>query len=288
MLHSLLQWFRSIASPLAAVELFAWSNLAFLAVDVFIAHSMNAFEDSAEWIPVAFSLVAPLVLVVAMVLQRSVSPTTSGAGRLRLARWIGLVIGGGSVLVGVAGLLWHLESRFFVEFTIESLIYTAPFIAPLSYAGVGFLLLLNRMIDARSRDWARWVLLLALGGFLGNFILSLADHAQNGFFEWREWIPVVAAAIAVANLASVIFIDQSREWLQRSALIMLAQIAVGVLGCWYHARALTASPMDSLWEKLIYGAPLFAPLLFADLALLALVGLWSLRPSHVPVPAAGD
>lgn len=288
MLHSLLQKFRSFASPLAAVELFAWSNLAFLAVDVFIAHSMNAFADSAEWIPVGFSLIAPVALLVAMVLQRSVSPSTSGAGRARVARWIGLATGGGAVLVGVAGLLWHLESRFFVEFTVESLIYTAPFIAPLSYAGVGFLLLLNRMLDAKTQDWARWVLLLALGGFLGNFILSLADHAQNGFFEWREWIPVVAAAIAVANLSTVIFFDQSRGWLRLSAEIMLAQIAVGVLGCWYHARALAASPMDSLWEKLIYGAPFFAPLLFADLALLALVGLWSLRPQRQPMIAAGD
>lgn len=286
--HSLLQKFRSIASPLAAVELFAWSNLAFLAVDVFIAHSMNAFADSAEWIPVGFSLIAPVALLVAMVLQRGVCPSTFGAGRARIARWIGLVTGGGAVLVGVAGLLWHLESRFFDEVTIESLVYTAPFVAPLSYAGVGLLLLLNRMLDARTQDWARWVLLLALGGFLGNFILSLADHAQNGFFEWREWIPVVASAVAVANLATVVFLDQSRQWLRLSVEIMLAQIAVGVLGCWYHAQALAASPMDSLWEKLIYGAPFFAPLLFADLALLALVGIWALRPIPLPVPAVGD
>src|SRR5271157_5447255 len=47
--------------------------------------------------------------------------------RQRLARTIGLAVGWGSIAVGIAGLLWHLEGDFFQEQTIKNLVYTAPF-----------------------------------------------------------------------------------------------------------------------------------------------------------------
>jgi hypothetical protein len=81
----------------------------------------------------------------------------------------------------------HLDSRFFDERTIRSLTYAAPFAAPLAFTGLGLLLILNRLVAADSAEWAHWVLLLALGGFIGNFVFSLTDHAQNGFFNPVEW-----------------------------------------------------------------------------------------------------
>ena len=274
-----LSWLRKSSAPLAAVELFAAGNLAFLALDVYIAHSSNSFDLNAEWIPVVFSLVAPVVLLIAIILQRGICPAVDSTGfspRNRPARWLGMLTGGGAVVVGIAGLLWHLNSQFFQDASLENLIYTAPFIAPLSYTGVGLLLILNRMVPADTEEWGRWVVLLALGGFVGNFILSLFDHAQNGFFETREWIPVVAAALAVGSLSVVVFIDCSPASLKLSAGIMAAQMIVGVLGVYYHQQALFASHMDSWWEKLVYSAPIFAPLLFDDLAILALLGFWAL------------
>ncbi len=279
MMGLLLRWIRSPRAPLMCVEVFALGNLAFLAVDVYIAHSANEFALSAEWIPVIFSVLSPLALSVAMCLGRGIcdgSAMASNDVRERLARWIGLIIGCGAITIGIAGLLWHLDSEFFHAATLMNLVYSAPFVAPLAYTGVGFLLVLNRLLKSDTADWARWVLVLALGGFIGNFVLSLADHAQNGFFEWREWIPVVAAAIAIGNLTTVIFVDSSPASLKLSSGIMLSQILVGVLGWYYHFQAIVASNMDSLWEKVVYSAPIFAPLLFANLAILALFGLWSL------------
>lgn len=264
---------------LAAVELFAFGNLAFLALDVYIAHSANSFASSAEWIPVVFSLAAPAVLVLAAILQKGLCPNLpdkSPASRAVLIRALGLIVGGGAIVVGIAGLLWHLNSQFFADATLHSLVYTAPFVAPLAYTGVGLLIVLDRMVPADTEEWGRWVVLLALGGFIGNFILSLADHAQNGFFEWREWIPVVASAIAVGNLAAVVFVDRTKPALKFSAMVMILQIAVGLLGWYYHFCAILESEMDSLWEKIVYSAPVFAPLLFANLAILALIGLYSL------------
>lgn len=264
---------------ISAVELFAIGNLAFLAVDVYIAHCTNSFAASAEWIPVLFSLAAPVLLIVAVGMTRTLQPSLRqecSTRRDRVARWLGLISGLGAIVVGIAGLLWHLDSQFFDDATLHSLVYTAPFVAPLAYTGVGFLLLLDRMVPSNTEDWGRWVILLALGGFIGNFVLSLADHAQNGFFEWREWIPVVASAIAIGSLSTVVFIDKSKASLRFTAWVMLLQIGVGVLGWYYHFLAVMHSRMDSAWDKIIYSAPIFAPLLFANLALLALIGLWSL------------
>ena len=47
-------------------------------------------------------------------------------------------------------------------------------------------LVMNRMVDRQSEEWPRWVLLLGLGGVVGNFIFSLTDHAQNGFYHPTE------------------------------------------------------------------------------------------------------
>src|SRR4051812_49147063 len=104
------------ADPLAYAELFALNNVAFLAGDVAIAHAINRFAHGAEWVPVVFS--ASAILVLAMLLG-GLRPIPAGGeaegprgSRQRFARWIGLAVGWGSVAVGIAGLLLHLESQF--------------------------------------------------------------------------------------------------------------------------------------------------------------------------------
>lgn len=270
------------ADPLVLVELFAVANVAFLAVDIGIAHAINAFEHRAEWVPVAFSLAATPVLLIAMALG-GLRPTLPGSedpgrrgARHRAARWLGMLVGAGAVAVGIAGLLLHLESQFFREATLKSLVYTAPFVAPLAYTGVGLLLLLDRMVDARTVEWARWVVLLALGGFVGNFVLCVCDHAQNGFFRPEEWTGVVAAAAATGTLAAVLVVPDNRPLLRLGFAVMLGQVAVGLLGASWHVRANLDQPLGTPWQKFLYGAPAFAPLLFADLAMLAVLALWAL------------
>src|SRR3954454_21361988 len=65
-------------------------------------------------------------------------PALAGEGppRRRLARALGLAVGWGAVAVGVAGLLYHLDSAFFDELTLKNLVYTSPFAAPLANTGV--------------------------------------------------------------------------------------------------------------------------------------------------------
>jgi hypothetical protein len=266
--------------PQLWVELFVMVNLAILGADIFIAHSVNHFQKAAEWIPFCFSIGAPIVLSTVIALR--------WIGHLETPwRDVGYAVGWLSVLVGLAGVLYHLESRFFLDRTLKSLTYAAPFAAPLAYAGLGFLLLMNRMIAIRSLEWARWVILLALGGFFGNFVLSLTDHASNGFFARTEWVPVISSAFATGFLIIPLILTVTRRFLDLCLVVMLGQAFVGVLGFWFHMRANLVEPGHSIFDKLVNGAPPMAPLLFPNLVGLALIGLWALIP-HCLEPGPGS
>jgi hypothetical protein len=253
------------------VELFVAANLAILSFDIEIAHSINHFGKAAEYIPLYFSLAAPVALAVCIILRWVFSID---------APWrdVGYLVGGLSVLVGLAGVIYHLESSFFLDRTVRSLTYSAPFAAPLAYTGIGFLLLVNRMTAPRTAEWARWILLLALGGFFGNFVLTLTDHAENGFFLSTEWIPVISSAFATGFLLVPLILPVQRRFIDLCCVVMIAQATVGVLGFWFHLEMNRFEPGSSLWEKLVNGAPPLAPLLFPNLVALAWIGLWSIVP----------
>jgi len=259
------KWYRS---PRLWVELFALFNLAGLAPDIFLAHSTNFFRQSTEYIPLAFSVASPVLLMPTLMLLVK--------GRLRSWRTLGYIVGWSSVLIGVAGLVLHLESQFFQQWTLASLVYAAPFAAPLAYTGIGLLLIMNRMVDMDAMEWPLRVIFLALGGFVGNFIFSVTDHAQNGFYHHSEWIPVCSSALAVGFMIVPLVIRVSRAFLRICALLMLLQAAVGFLGFGLHLRADINGFGPTLLDRAIYGAPIFAPMLFPDLVVLASIGLWVL------------
>jgi len=251
------------------VDLFVLANIAFLARDVDIAHSVNSVAEPVEWVPFVFSVVASPVLALAIVAEWRFAP--------RLGRWLGLLTGWAAIAVGIGGMILHLRSQFFEDQSIHSLVYTAPFAAPLSYAGLGFLILMNRMIDANDKDWGRWVVLFGLGGFIGNFILSLCDHAQNGFFLLAEWIPVVSSAYAVAFFAVAALMPRDGSFLRACMYLAGVQAIVGAIGFVLHINGISGGVSSLLRENILFGPPLFAPLLFSNLAVLVGIGLYDLN-----------
>ncbi len=268
-------WFRE---PRLWVEGFVLVNLAFLSVDIYLAHSVNQFRRPAEYLPLYFSLASPVVLLAGLLLGE--------VGRFRMAwRDLGYLVGWGAVAVGLVGVVLHLDSRFFYERTIKSLVYAAPFAAPLAYTGLGLLLIMNRMVDFEAAEWPYWVLLLALGGFFGNFVFSLTDHAQNGFFCKSEWVPVVSSAFAVGFLLVPFVTPVGRPFLRLCAAVLALQGAVGLLGFYFHVTGDLHGPSPSRFENLVQGAPVLAPLLFPNLVLLAFIGLWVLGKR---LPAEGQ
>jgi hypothetical protein len=253
--------------PWFLVEAFALVNLGFLTLDIYLAHSVNGFRRQAEYVPLYFSATAPLVLLVAMALRKR-----------WIAAWkdVGYFVGWTAILIGLTGVLLHLDSSFFYELTLRSLTYSAPFAAPLAYAGLGFLLLLNRMVDAETTEWAQWVLFLTLGGFAGNFVFSISDHAENGFFNPLEWVAVVASAVAVGFLVTPLLVNVSRRFIALCATVLMLQSVIGVWGFVLHAVRNLHGPSVHPLANLVWGAPPMAPLLFPNLAALGMIALWQL------------
>jgi hypothetical protein len=264
--------------PTLWVEVFAILNVGFLTFDIFMAHSVNQFRNRAEWIPFFFSLTAPVVLIVA-VTRRVRHPA--------VWKTLGYLVGWGAILVGIMGLILHLESHFFYERTIRSLTYSAPFAAPLSYTGLGLLLVMNRMVGSKTIEWAQWILFFTLGGFLGNFVFSLTDHAQNGFFFLAEWVPVVASAIAVGFLAVPLLLKVSRWFVDICAALLILEAMVGLWGFGLHTLGNLRGPSVHVFENFVYGAPPMAPLLFPNLMILGLIGLWQLRNNESYLDGGG-
>ncbi len=262
-------------------EVFAVLNLAFLSVDIYLAHAENHFQRRAEYVPLLFSLLAPPLLALGLWSREF-------RGRQGLWRWAGFVVGACSIVIGAAGVIYHLDSQFFYERTLRSLVYAAPFAAPLAYAGIGMILMLDRMVPGSSPEWPQWVLFLTLGGFLGNFILSLTDHAANGFFHRAEWIPVASSAFAVSFLLTLFFAKVTERYMAACAWVLLVQALVGVAGFAFHATADIHGISRSLFQNVVDGAPPFAPLLFSDLTILGWIGLWALRSTRSAVVPSED
>jgi hypothetical protein len=265
------RWYRE---PALWLEAFVIVNLGFLSLDIYLAHSINQFHHEAEYIPLYFSIVSPPLLVLGLLLGER-------WGWTAVWRDVGHLVGWCSIAIGVIGVVLHLDSRFFHERTIKSLVYAAPFAAPLAYTGLGLLLVLNRMVDRKSEEWPRWVLLLGLGGIVGNFLFSLTDHAQNGFYHITEWIPVVSSALAVGFLTTIYLTPVTPRFLALCGIVLLIQVAVGLLGFFLHNRANLYGPSPDPFENFIFGAPAMAPMLFPNLSLLCGIGLWVLR-DHLP------
>lgn len=257
-------WLR----PRILVDAFATANLGFMTIDIYLAHSVNEFRNRAEYIPLIFSATVPFVLAAGFVAK---------SRRPRLWKWLGYGVGWLAVIIGLTGVVFHLESQFFLERTLKSLTYSAPFAAPLAYSGLGFLLIANRMLDEDSVEWAQWVLMMALGGFFGNFVLSLADHAENGFFYATEWVPVAASALAVGFLAVPLLMRVTRRYYDLCGAILLLEGCVGLWGFVLHSESNLHGPSVRAFNNFIYGAAPLAPMLFPNLMVLGLIALWQLR-----------
>lgn len=249
------------------IEAFVIANFGGLVLDIYLAHSENAFRRSSEYIPLYFSEAAPVALLAGIALRARANAVW---------RNVGYLVGWLAVLVGLAGVVLHLDSQFFHARTLRSLTYAAPFAAPLAYTGLGLLLIVNRMVKPDDIEWAHWVLLLAQGGFAGNFVFSLTDHAMNGFFNAAEWIPVVSSAFAVSFLMVPFLMAVTRRFLMLCAAVLGVQALVGLIGFALHLRAVLRQPGPTVFERLLTGAPPMAPLLFPNLVILGLIGLWVL------------
>lgn len=193
---------------------------------------------------------------------------------------------------------------------IFNIIMGPPLFAPLLFAVSGFLGLIASMLrredDPRHRllpgmprphrpAWLSWLprkisregvlieqdvregrfqramgVATALAAFFSG-VESLYSHYKNEFTFRIEWTPILLTpAIMFAGIGTV----WSRT-IARTLLPLTSALAVinGMLGFYYHARGILRRPggIKLPWYNLIYGPPIFAPLLFAATGFLGLL-----------------
>jgi hypothetical protein len=109
-----------------------------------------------------------------------------------------------------------------------------------------------------------------LSAFFSGFE-ALYSHYKNGFKYKAQWSPIIIAPLLMLAAAASI---PSRR-MARTALPVMSALAIadGGIGFYYHARGVLRRPggMKKPLYNIMYGPPIFAPLLFAACGVLGLL-----------------
>ena len=111
-------------------------------------------------------------------------------------------------------------------------------------------------------------------GTLATVISSVLDHARTNFANPWLWVPTAAGVFGTTVAIMLAALDRPR----RADLItytaaMLLLIAVGVVGALLHVGNDLTAGGAFVTERFIRGAPVLAPLLFANMGTLGLIAL---------------
>ena len=107
---------------------------------------------------------------------------------------------------------------------------------------------------------------LAMATIVGTFCSgaeALYSHYKNNFRYFAQWTPVLIAPLLIGAAAGAIVSPKvARTWLPAMSALAIAD---GGVGFFYHVRGVLRRPggMQQPLYNLLYGPPVFAPLLFA-------------------------
>jgi hypothetical protein len=249
----------SVSAEQVLIALVAFNLLATTG-DVAIAHAFNEFALDTQYLPFIIGGFAGIAALVAIPGERG--------GKRRTVFVAGMWL---CVALGVLGFWWHLESQLVWRgvMSLKTYVYTAPLAAPMAYAGIATIGLVAASQSEMILGWTKrqWVYFLVAGGSLGNASLSVLDHARNGFINPAEWIP-----IPVTLFTAVLFFGAAvRPVINRVERVALwiavgVQILIGVLGWGLHVYFSLTAETGNLLHRVVYGPPIFSPLLLADVA----------------------
>lgn len=92
-----------------------------------------------------------------------------------------------------------------------------------------------------------------------------------------EWVPVAASAVAIGFLCVPLLMRVSRLFIDISMAVLVFEAGVGLWGFVLHTMGNLQGPSIDPFDNFMYGAPPMAPLLFPNLMVLGVIGLWQLR-----------
>jgi hypothetical protein len=131
--------------------------------------------------------------------------------------------------------------------------------------------LLSAEQDMREGKFQRQIAIVTgISALLSGFE-AYYSHYKNNFRFWMQWSPVVIAPV----LAAVAFGSVKSRKLATTALPAVSVIAGAdaAIGFFYHARGVLRRPGGSkhLLYNIMYGPPIFAPLLFGAAGMLGVL-----------------
>jgi hypothetical protein len=107
---------------------------------------------------------------------------------------------------------------------------------------------------------------LAMATMVGTFCSgaeALYSHYKNNFRYLAQWTPIIITPLLMGAAAGAIVSPKvARSWLPAMSVLAIAD---GSVGFFYHARGVLRRPggMKKPLYNIVYGPPVFAPLLFA-------------------------
>jgi hypothetical protein len=256
-------------------------------VDTYLAHSISGTIRAGEWIPIIFGPVAGVLLLIAgLVALRQRQAANLIASLVFLA----------SAAVGLLGSYYHLYRAILTsapagqQFTALVLIYAPPLLGPLTFVLVGILgisaawqedpvdsgrlRLFGKLRVQMPLSKTRAYFLLVALFILVTLLSSVLDHARTNFVNPWLWLPTAAGLFATfVTLALGAYQRPERGDLITFIAAMGLLMLVGLAGAVLHIERDLTGQGVLLVERAINGAPLMAPLLFANMGALGLIVL---------------
>ncbi|HEY3704359.1 MAG TPA: hypothetical protein VGL22_04810 [Terracidiphilus sp.] len=140
--------------------------------------------------------------------------------------------------------------------------------------------LLSEEQDIREgRFQTQVAIVTAVSALLSGFE-AYYSHYKNNFRYWVQWTPIVLAPLLAA--AAIASIYQRRVARTALPVLSLAASADAAVGFFYHARGVLRRPGGRKhWlYNILYGPPIFAPLLFGAAGMMGLLASMLRRSSR--------
>ena len=257
--------------------------------ETYLAHLISGNVKPAEAIPVIFGPLAGVVLLAALFLRiRHNAITTSTLIIIGVASL--------SVCVGILGSAFHWERALAPNVLPGSrlrwdwIIYAPPVAGPLAFAGVGLMAIIAALEDTKPETGrltlpgvlsfrtpltqTKQLLWLVALGLAAATVSAFLDHGRTEFENVFVWIPSVLGLFAtITTVLLSLYPERTSADYFIFFWTMMLMVAMGILGMGLHLNAYlpegAAGGINT--ERLIRGAPVLAPMLFANMGMLGII-----------------
>ena len=278
---------RFIPSRSVVMLLMMALNELLLGAETYSAHIISGTIRGGEWVPIIYGPLAAALLLLAGLLARR-------------RRTLGVIVANvtflSSAVVGFLGAYYHLHralqpfAPLGEQVSVPLLVWAPPILAPLTFALIGLLGISASWIEdppdsgvlvipggrriAFPFNKSRAFFLIVGMGNLATLISSVLDHARSNFSNPWVWVPLTVGIFGTAVALTLGFIKTPRRAdLTIYLVAMLLMILTGMIGLLLHIRFDLTTQGAIVFERMIRGAPVMAPMLFADMGTIGLIAL---------------